>query len=368
MMGSLVSQISSLEDAVGSAAVRLQEMLAENRNLWSTDPLFEVVSICSVKYGRVFCTSETRLDMSASDFETYLLALEELKSSPLKPMTVSDPGFIILGWSHFKRVEGIAEDIARSLSRQLEIPIIIRVLILGVSDKRGHLGYWIRIGTCTPHSWNIDVALYRYLRLLENLLKENIDPFKDRPEYCECPRLPACIDGDEFKCMLASVAVKEMNPPPIEDKTEEPSTYMLLVDDEVERLYPANPDAENKIPVYTFLPEYEPPWPCPNESSEVIRRLGGKVISVFEGEEAKGIIAKLNESLIMIECGSIPANNYIRVLQGARGVLLDLAKLLAEKWALTRLGLEPGNPYLHAIRQASSIAELIEAAFDYESE
>ena len=56
---------------------------------------------------------------------------------------------------------------------------------------------------------------------------------------------------------------------------------MPIYDEDAERFYSPSIDEDDELMIYTFLPLYEPPWPCPR-LRETIERLGWEPLYIHE--------------------------------------------------------------------------------------
>ncbi|MCE4624242.1 MAG: hypothetical protein F7C35_00035 [Desulfurococcales archaeon] len=367
-MGGAGEILDELEAHVRDSTRALQEALSGSAYLWDLDPLFTVTAICLEKYGRMFCGSTTHLDLEPAAYQSFIAALKEAEKIGLEIQTVEGPRFHFK-WEPFEVVRKTAVRLARKLAGGLKDPVIVEVNILGVSNVRGHLGFSVGIGTCTPARWSVNALVVRYTRLLSLLVREGIGFTADASGYCECTS-PLNIFRSEIRCAQARVLSYELEPPkpkPVE-RSESVSTYIVLVDEDFDKYYPADLEGEASFNLHVILPHFEPPWPSPETARKVLGRLGGQVILQYSNRERGGVIARVKGSLLQLEWGPKLGDCQLKLLEGSREHLLATAKELARAWAMEELGLEEGDPYLKAVKEAESLNELMESALEKEDE
>ena len=367
-MNSIKEILYNLEDHARQATVTLQEALSRTAHLWDLDPLFEIVAICLERYGRILCGSTVYFELEPAPYKGFQAALREAEEIGFNIETVVGPR-IHFKWEPLEEARSSARQLAHALASTLKQPITVGVNILGVSNERGHLGFYIEIGTCVPASWSFQALVVRYTELLSYLGRNGIDFSKRPPSSCLC-NSPMNIFRDEIRCVHVVVSYHELEPPKpkVVEKGESASIYIQLMDEDLEKYYPVDLEGETQVELHVILPHYEPPWPTPTVAKRIVEEMGGEVVLSYGDREEGGVIARIRRSLVQIEWGTKLTRCRVKLLDGDREVLLSVAKELARTWAEKELGVKEGDAYLEAIEKAKSLNDLMNAALEYEDE
>lgn len=278
-----MSQASSLlEEAhnkLARAASLLAEVLAASRSLWDADPLLEARALCIHKHKKTPCSQLTLMDLAPILYSEYTAALREAEEAGLGLEAWESQGFTIR-WPPLEDLADTLGRLASLLSRRLGIPIEARAMLTPASNNPGHIGAKLVITTCTPSSWELGPLLYRLQLLLSELeglgyplSRIHLEGWEEAPPYR--------LGLHTYRCAGAVVAGVEERVEPGDDRAGD---YIMVVDDELEQLYPVDPDSlEPHKPhkLYWYLPRYEPPWPCPEDLPEALRGLEYRVVEAY---------------------------------------------------------------------------------------
>ena len=359
MRGNLVEAFKNVIEAHERVTSEFSRVLAGAKHLWDSDPLLEVSALCMQKYGEVHCADARLLELGPTRFDEFFEALNEVVKAGLEPShwQVSS---VAIEWPPAKELSDKLMVLARLLAVETGVPVEVHARYLAVSNERGHVGGSIRILACVPSEYGIESLGWRVNALLGVLEKHGIDKYEIIIEERSLPY--KVFNPTLAYCVGVGLGYSERRQPQIQ---EEPGDYMLILDENIERYYPVDPDsieAWKPHMLYWYLPRYEPPWPCPEDLYEALQELNPRIILNYD----HGAIVSVKGGIIQVDCGPIPGDNTIRVLEGDRGLLIKLIKILAKRWAEKVLQDEELRSYLQALERATTLREIVETARDAE--
>lgn len=355
--------VDGLLDVFEDVLDGFSRILVESRSLWDSDPLLSVRALCLERYGRLVCSGLTLLDLGPVEAGVFLRAVEEAGRAGLRLRFWGPYGFTV-DWEPAERLARLLEELAGQLARETGAPIEASAVFLPVSEDVGRVGGRLRVSACVPGHWEVDSVFPRLNALLEALERRGASWTRLEGGY---EGLPYKVYGGRALCAGAVLAESEAAEAgkPEAGPPEGPGEYMTTLDEAVEAYFPADPDSIEYLEphkLYWYLPYYEPPWPCPRDLADALAGVDHEVILDY----GRGAILRLNGSLIQVDCGPRPGDNTVRVLKGGKEDLIKILKTLAARWATKVLDEEELGIYLDAVKRATSLEELVDAAREAE--